>query len=85
MKYIVSCMIDYSHSGMIADQEAFVSPEEYFSDPRYYGAELSEEVVRYSREAIYFTDGSRYHRHLGWKHPRKSASIKRRLMRNKKH
>ncbi len=83
MKYIVSCMIDYSHSGMIEDQEAFASPEEYFSDPRYYGAG-GDEVKRTSKEAIYFVDGSRYHRRLGWKHPRKSSCLRRKLRRNKK-
>lgn len=81
--YTIECMYDYSNSGMIPDQEVVTTPEEYFEDPRYYGAELSEEVVRCSREAIYFTNGSRYHRSLGWKHPRRSASIRRRIMRSK--
>ena len=84
MQYIINCMYDYSCSNIIEDQEVTTSPEEYFKDPRYYGAYLDENVVRTSKEAIYFVDGSRYHRRLGWKHPRKSASIRRRLMRNKK-
>ena len=82
-RYIIQCMYDYSNSSIICDQEVSTTPEEFFEDPRYYISGIPEGVIRYSQEAIYFTDGSRYHKTLGWKHPRRSASIRRRIMRSK--
>ena len=84
MERVIQCMYDYSCSSIIEDQEVSTTPEWYFRDPRYYGAYLDPNVIRVSKEAIYFDDGTSYHRVLGWRHPRKSASMRRRLMRSKK-
>lgn len=69
MRYI-DCIYDYSCFSIIRDQKVTTTPEEYFRDPLYYGADRDTNVAKVSKEAIYFTDGSRYHRTLGWKHPR---------------